>query len=177
MGPIRFSLTTLLMLTTLVSVLLASMKLLHPLSAGTLVLFCCAVFAHVAGNAIGSNLRDQATHGDGPGSALNTLSRPYPGKVNSSDFAPATQLRHKAALGKTIIGATIFTMLAGALGGAVWLLWANHTSLTTAGLLFGATAFGVIGGLAGFLGSSFLLVLGHAIVQAQGKGKRKPNQS
>ena len=124
-----------------------------------------------------ANLRDQATHGDGSGSALNPLPRPYPGKVNSNDFAPATQLRHRASLGKTIIGVTIFTMVAGALGGAMWLLWASHTSLTSAGLLFGATAFGVIGGLAGFLGSSFLFVLGHAIIQAQGKDKRKSKQS
>ena len=167
MRPIQFSLATLLALTGALCVLLAALKLIHPLGAWTSLLFFCAVLAHMAGNAIGTQLRDRAARRNGPGSARNARFRLYADKVAANDFAPDTQLRCRSSLGRNIIWVTIVAAVVGALGGAVWLRWTNRGLLATPGLLFGAAAFGLIGGLAGFLGSSFLTVLAQAVIQAQ----------
>jgi len=162
MKPLRFSLTTLLVITGGLCALLATSRLIPPLGTWTLALFLFAVAAHVAGNAIGTKLRDRGSRSDGPGAARDHYQGQYDDQLTANDFAPATELRHKSSLSRKILWVTLTTAIVGSLGGAVWLSWANRASLTMPGLLFGAAAFGVIGGLAGFLGSSFLLVLGNA---------------
>ena len=61
----------------------------------------------------------------------------------------------------------VATAVVGMVGGAMLLAMANDSSLSMLAWLFGAVACGVIGGLSGFLGSSFCLALANAIHQAQ----------
>ena len=161
----RFSLTTLLGLTAGICVLMATTRVISPLATGAGALLLAAVGAHVAGNALGTHLNDHALR---QRMAKGNLSKHGTGApISSSDFAPPTELSHKASLGRKIVWSTVATAVVGMVGGAMLLAMANDSSLSTLAWLFGAVACGVIGGLSGFLGSSFCLALANAIHQAQ----------
>ena len=173
--PPQYRLVTLFWSVGLFCGLLAAMKVVSPITAFALSLLLLAIVAHVAGNAIGSRLRDSGTR-------LTAVQRPEHGSHSARengpeerDFAPTTQLRDRVSLGRTMIVVTSAGAVFGACAGGSLLAWVNWDQLTTASLMLGAGAFAVIGGFAGFLCSSFCAVFGGALIQAQrdARGQRE----
>lgn len=163
--PPQFGLRTMLSLVALVAILLAARHVIGPIGAFVMLLAVLAVSAHVAGGALGTQLRSIGDTEIGP-DGLPARRRSAQSRVAPSNFAPATNLRESRSLGRPLI---VFTLL-GAMVGAVvgsWLLWlANGDRSTISSVVLGATSFGVLGGLWGFWVSSLLQVVWSAWSQA-----------
>jgi hypothetical protein len=121
------------------------------------VFFLLCVVAHVAGNAIGTSLRDLG----GPrrtDSPVEWFAGRAPVRVSPRDFAPRTELSLKRSLGKPIILVTVAgAVLAGVAGGCgFWWLADGRGTALTIGL--GAAASAVLGGIWTFAAGSFMQV-------------------
>ena len=164
--PPRYRLSSLFFWMAVLCGLLATMKVVSSEMAFLMTLLVLAVIAHVAGNVIGTQLRhrgDQAMRGSMGKNVRNSHRR----RVNPQEFAPTTDLRRRTALGRTMVVMTAAGAVSSFLAGGILLAWANQHQLTAASLILGASALGVIGGLAGYLSSCFFEVLGGAVIQAQ----------
>jgi hypothetical protein len=121
------------------------------------VFFLLCVVAHVAGNAIGTRLRDlggtRPTEASAESLAASSLAR-----VSPRDFAPRTELSLKRSLGKPIILVTVAgAVLAGVAGGCgFWWLADGRATALSIGL--GAAASAVLGGIWTFAAGSFIQV-------------------
>ena len=153
-----------------ICVSLALMRVIGPYGSLVLILFLLSVFAHVAGNAIGTKLRNQGNQpspreeGD---SAATGPARP----LAESDFAPATRLSRGDSLGRTIVVIVCVGAVVGAGVGAYLLYTTLGDKATIANMSLGITAFAIIGGFAGFAASTFVKVLIAANVDAWRNGK------
>jgi len=158
----RFHLRTLLMLVALLCVTLAISRNVSPMAVAVAILFILAIAAHVAGNVLGSHLRDEAT-------AKNLAESPRRRfRVSVADCAPTTRLSHRTPLGSTVVVLTLMGAMAGGYGGCEWLSQSiPHEDLTIANLSLGASSFVVLGGFFGFWIGSFLRVFLVATFQAQ----------
>jgi len=165
--PPQFNLRTMLLAVAIVSVLIALMTSVGPLAAFGILLLVLSIIAHVAGNALGTRLRE---NGNRPLEAEpeNVAARraktqtPLP----SADFAPDTRLGGRHALGWTTIAAVLVGGLFGAGLGGTFLAWLCWDKATTVGIVCGAAASGALGGFAGFLLGSFIGELLRAYLQA-----------
>ena len=159
-----FRLSTLMIVMAITCMGLALMKVVSPFLSGLAVLLLLLVFAHVLGNALGTQLRQSSRHAQ-PLSLDDDI--PTPGNVRDTRIlAPQTRLSHRSRLG---LGTKIMTGIGAVLGaiGGGWLLWwsmKGETSTPAMGL--GVVSCGVLGGFVGFAVSSLLGVLGGAVVQA-----------
>jgi len=137
----------------LLGAIFATLEYLGGHATVLLVLLVLAVFAHVAGNALGTRLRasgDQPLPGHGAGS------RP-PRRARAEDFAPTTRLSERRQLGKpTLIATLAGVVLGGTLGGYGLTLLMQRATLPTVMLAVGAAA--VLGGIWAFLTASFVQV-------------------
>ncbi|HZN36607.1 MAG TPA: hypothetical protein VFB80_22410 [Pirellulaceae bacterium] len=159
--PPQFGLRTLLLVVTACSVLFALGHWLSPIAFVGLLLLVASITLHVAGNAIGTRLRELGDRPPPDDAAANRAGEPRP-----LEFASATRLSERQGLGWVIYAATIAGTLAGGIGGGVW-TWL--TSREPAGLLqlaVGVMAFAVLGGLAAFAAAAFTQVLLGALWQA-----------
>lgn len=164
--PPTFRLSSLLAAISIICTGLALLRLLDPIWAGMFLLFLLIIFAHVAGNALGTQLRDNAR-----------LSKPLhedrkdaaPRRMRPTDeplFAPSTRLSLHARLGLWTLIPTAIGALAGAIGGG-WLLWWSLQGTASLGsMALGVVSCGALGGLWGFWMSSLLGVLGAAVWHA-----------
>lgn len=155
----QFSLRALLLFVGMFCVLLALAKLIGGYATLVLVLFLLTVIAHVAGNAIGMQLRQHdgrhATN-EHERAAMGVIE---PDQLGEHHFAPATQLSRTQRLGWIVFGCVIFGVCFGGVVGAWLLHWAIAEKSTWANMSVGVIAFGVLGGFFGFLISSFVKVL------------------
>jgi len=146
----------------LLGVLFAAASYFGSYATLLLIFFALTIAAHVAGNAIGTQLRENgnrrriASH-----DILQQTRRP----VASTDFAPPSQLHLRSALGLPILITTVMGSVAGAVLGGYGLttLMERPTLLTIA---FGVIASAVLGGIWTFGASSFLQVASSALRQA-----------
>jgi len=163
--PPQFGLRTLLMLVAVCAVVLAIVRLgwLSPIGIGVLAFLAVSVFLHVAGNAIGTRLREI---GDRNGSFQEDVAPPAPRRPQPQDYAPTTQLGQRQSLGWTIIVAVSVGITTGAIGGGIWTFLAGrgHAGLMEIGV--GVIAFAVLGGIGSFATAGFAQVLLSAIFQA-----------
>lgn len=138
------------------SVLFTVMSLVGPMWSTILVWFLVLAAAHVVGNCWGSRSwgADESTLGDDAQSSVS-------GRLAAHGPLPdmsATQLCETTKLG------WIMPLAAGggaALGGAIgvgFLLWLGFEQVGYAGITVGGCSAAVVGGLAGFLASSFVSV-------------------
>ena len=162
--PPRFSLAALFWLIGVLGVLFAAMGYFGSHATLLLIVLALAVFAHVAANALGTRLRENGNRRmDGEG-------KPVAGpaawqRVAKSDFAPATRLRERSALGKPAVIATIVgAVLGGVLGGFGLTLVMQRITVTT--VVLGVFASAVLGGVWSFLAASFCQVALGAAWQA-----------
>ncbi len=162
--PPQFGLRTLLILVTICGVLLALREWFDPIVLFALVFFALSVFCHVAGNAIGTRLRqigDSSDPGESDEPYRSVRSPPRP-----QDFAPATRLSQRHSLGWTIIIASSVGATSGAVGGGLWTFIVARGHARPFDIAIGVIAFTVLGGLASFAVFGFAQVLFGAIWQA-----------
>jgi hypothetical protein len=168
LDPPRFSLSTLLYAVALTAVLCALVSYFGLHSALVLILFALAVVAHVAGNALGTQLRangDKPLPGENGKLAMRSVRR----SPTADDFAPPTELRDRRSLGRPIVIATISGgVIVAVLGGILQLTVLDRTPTATA-LVGGIIACGTLGAFWTFVAFGFVQVAWSAMCQATEK--------
>lgn len=162
--PPRFGLATLMMGVSLLALLFAVLHYVGMLASVITIFFLLCVIAHVAGNAIGTQLRHL---GNLPEQDSNSPADKRRMRFASpSDFAPVTRLRERYSLGKRHVAITLVgAVVGGALGGC-GLLWLGGGTLPWVVCVLGFGASAVLGGIWSFAASSFVHVLLGAWFQA-----------
>ena len=163
--PPQFRLSTLLLLVTGLAAVFASFGLVGSWGTPLLILLILCVVAHVAGAKIGARLRE---NGNRP---VDEAGRPLPRRprqpLAAHQFAPATRLSRRYALGLPILIITALGILLGALLGGGGLAWLNWEKANAVSIAFGAVASGVLGGIFGFWIGSFIQVTTTAGLEAR----------
>ena len=162
--PPQFTLRTLIWLITLLAALFSLVNVVHPLVLTGLVLLALLIVAHVAGNVIGTRLREM---GDRP---VTKEGREVPPRrfnplVDQASFAPPSDLARKASLGLPILIVTGAGVLAGGVSGGLW----GYLAAGSDGwlnIVVGAVAFGFLGGFGSFAAFGFTQVILGALRQA-----------
>jgi len=145
--------------------------------AGWIAVVVCAasVGGHVAGNAIGTRLREAAdrdltrTGGRGRAAAGNFSGRgrAVAGPITDQPLPPRrppAQLQKRTSLGRLLpVSAAIGGVCGGVIGAGALL---QLTSSSLAGALLGGVSSAVVGGLAGFLGASFVEIVRTSLREA-----------
>lgn len=165
--PPQFGMATLLWAMAVLCVVFAVLGAAGPVAALVVVFFCIAVFAHVAGNALGTKLKE-----NGSRRAAKPTPRDRSADLSHEHYAPATNLGEKASLGITTFITTLVGMTLGGVVGGGLLTVFNWEKIVWPSIAVAAIASGVLGGLAGFLASSFVHVMIEAHVQAWRHGRR-----
>lgn len=151
---------TLLSVTAALAVITATFQAVGPLWASVLTLFILAVFAHVAGNAIGTKLRNEGSRPSRPSK------HEQPCTASPHHFAPTTQLSRKKWIGLPTLIASMISALAGAVLGGGLLAKINWEAANVANLSLAAASCAVLGGLWGFWSCSFAKVFWQAWQEA-----------
>ncbi|MEM8678117.1 MAG: hypothetical protein AAGF97_02075 [Planctomycetota bacterium] len=158
--PPQFGVVGLLIFMTLIALVLAIGQTQGPLLASVVALLALAVIAHVAGNAIGTRLRDEGSQ------PMQAVQESRPKTAESHHFAPTTQLSQKKRIGlPTLLISALFALTGAAAGGAL-LAHFNWNRLTVANLTLSVVSCGVLAGLWGFWLCSFAKVALHAWQEA-----------
>lgn len=149
LAPPRFGLKTMFLMVAAVAASLAFWLAVGPGPGIAVLLIGLVVFAHVAGNALGSQLRDGGAR----------IRRTGPQKtVRSGDYAPVTKLSQRAPLGRCLLVATVIGGVAGAIGGGTLLFRLHPESATVSSLGVGCLATGALGSFWAFWVFSLLQV-------------------
>jgi hypothetical protein len=159
--PPQFGLRTLLLGMAACGLLFSLLKWLPPIAVAGIVMLAATIFCHVAGNAIGTQLRDLAAP---PRSEEASPVRLPPAR--RVPRVPPTTLGERKSLGWSIVIATAAGALGGALGGSLWTLASSRGDVGPLNIAVGAVAFAVLGGLAAFGIAALAQVLLGAIWQA-----------
>ena len=126
--------------------------------AGTLALLVvlACVAAHVAGNAIGTSIRD-ATDRDTPARSVDTTVVPAP--------RPLTLLERGESLGRLVpVSAGVGSLAGGLIGTSCLVVFVGSS---VPGALLGGVSSAVIGGIGGFLIAGFIEVVRSAFCEAE----------
>lgn len=151
--PPRFSLASMFWAIGTLAVLLAAMTYLGAYATLLLALFAAAIFAHVAGNALGTKLRDGGGKSPVPLKRDASLCQ----RAEATHFAPATKLRDRHPLGWPALAATLSGAVAGGvLGGIGLTLLMKEITLPAVALAIVAST--VLGAIWAFAAASFLQV-------------------
>ncbi len=169
--PPQLRLSTFLWVVAVLCGLFAVQGIAGPYVAFALTLLVLAVFAHVAGNAVGTRLRDGHRS---PASQSRTPSPPAHHPLDEEDFAPTTQLGQRRSLGWVVIIVTGLGVALGGLAGGIALTIWNWERISIPGVVFAFLFTAVLGGFAGFMASSFVRVFVGAHFQALRHSKRRP---
>lgn len=162
--PPQFTLRTMLLLVSLLAVFFSLINLVHPLVMTGLTLLGILIAAHVAGNVIGTRLREI---GDRP---MTKDGRDIPPQrfhpqIDRTNFAPPSDLAKKVSLGLPVLIVTTTGVLVGGIAGGIW----GYLAAGSSGWLniaVGFVAFGFLGGFVSFAIYSFTQVLLGAWSQA-----------
>lgn len=165
--PPQFSLRSLLLLMTLCAIVFSLVNVLPPMVLGGLVFLMLSIFAHVAGNAIGTRLRDNGSqHGNADDAPQGETWRS--GTPETPRYAPQTKLGQRQSLGWPVFAATGTGLFLGGGGGGIWTASASAGDAAELSILVAVVAFAVLGGFAAFLAFSFAQVGLGALRQALG---------
>jgi hypothetical protein len=154
--PPQFGLRTLLAAFTALGGLLALGQWLQPPAIVLLGFLAVSIFCHVAGNAIGTRLRQIGDSSDQVTSSARVIVPP-----SRHEFAPVTHLSRRQGLGWLVMVVT-----SGAIGGGLWTFLASRGPVGAADVAVGVIAFAFLGGMAAFVVFSFVQVLSCAVWQA-----------
>lgn len=119
------------------------------------LVIAASVAMHVAGNAIGTSLREAADRG---------LERVPPPPVPPLPDRPPALLEQRTSLGRLVPVSAVIGGLVGGLTGTAALL--GLASASVAGGLLGGVSSAIIGGLIGFLGASFVEIVRTSLREA-----------
>ena len=169
LGRPQFSLRTLFLALTAACGLFAGMASVGALVWSMIVMFVLLVAAHVAGNAIGTRLRDGAdsrrkseTYDFDPFDPDRLAARSRP----KWQPPPITRMQQFSPLGwKVFVTSASFSIVGGAIGG-MWLTVHYWHRISAPGIVLGTLASAVIGALAGFLLASFLAIVAESLKTA-----------
>ena len=156
--PPRFSLRTLLLAVTAAGVFFGLFWWFSPLVVLGWAVAALMVAAHVAGNSLGTKLRDRASRRRTPSDVS--------GHAASAHQAPISHLSERWSLGWGMFLLTAFGALATMIGGCLWMERVYHLGLDLYGLAVAATAFGIMGGIGSFAVATFSQVMAVAFWQA-----------
>lgn len=164
LGPPQFGLRALLLAVSAVAVLFGLWQWLSPITFAVLILLVLTILAHIAGNVIGSRLRDGRQ-------GYRTLpeQHEHTSELHDHHFAPVTRLGQRHSLGWLPLLSAIAGTTAGAGIGGGWTAVAIWNQFDWLPVVIAAVAFGVLGGLGGFLTAGFLKALGDAWSEAAKK--------
>ncbi len=171
--PPQFRLSTLMWLIALLCAMFAMIAWVGPYGTLVLIVFVLAVIAHIAGNAIGTKLRENGDRPVAPEDHRGPLKLPLNRPATKDEFAPTTQLSERKSLGLTNLIMTCLGIVLGASVGGFCLTLLNWDRITLPSLIFAVVACGVLGGIGGFATSSFVHVLIGAQLQAMRQAKRR----
>jgi hypothetical protein len=121
------------------------------------IFFLLCVLAHVAGNAMGTRLRDIGSETSAGQPRMFDLRRG--GRVSARYFAPATKLREKRSLGKPIVVITALGAVAGGVAGGLGLAWLTEGRAPWPVSVLGIGACVVLGAIWTFVAGSFVQVM------------------
>jgi hypothetical protein len=175
--PPRFGLGALFATISLVALGLAVWKAVGPVVGVSLLLLLMAVVAHVAGNALGTRLRDRGTQHalvawkDDTSASRPPAAQPRAQPVPPHHFAPVTRLSQRTSLGRFPLVVTVLGGIAGAIAGGLLLQRTSPESATLSTLAVGATASGVLAALFSYWLFSLLQVFLGAWWQAHRHGR------
>ncbi len=137
-------------------------------SALVLILFALAIAAHIAGNALGTQLRANGNQ-PLPGEHGEVTSTSWRRAPAAEDFAPPSELCARRSLGLPIVIATILGgLLTAAAGGLLMIVMFERPPTWTA-IIAGTIACGTLGAIWTFVGFGFVQVAGGAFFQATKK--------
>ncbi len=139
--------------------LLATFQAAGPLAGWSLLLFALAVFAHVAGNSLGTQLRDATDNARLRERSMEQPTQPH-------HFAERTHLAHRVQLRWPMLVLTLICAIIGSFLGGSFLAEVNAAQATTANLALAYGSCGVLGAILGFGASMFLKVVLEALWQA-----------
>jgi hypothetical protein len=160
--PPRFSLAAMFVVVAIFAVLFATATYVGLYATLLLVLFALTVLAHVAGNAIGTQLRDS---GNRQPRDDTSGWRQKQAPLESYDFAPTSQLHHRTSLGRTIVITTVSGSIAGAVSGGYGLATLMERP-TWQVVAIGVIASAVLSGIWSFAATSFFKTAVSALRQA-----------
>ncbi len=170
--PPRFSLATMFWVIGMLAVLLGAMTYLGAYATLLLGLFAAAILAHVAGNALGTKLRDC---GDKTLVRRTEQATPLDLRPKADDFAPTTELRDRHALGWPALIATLAGAITGGLlGGVALTLLMNQ--ITVQAVVLAVIASAVLGAIWAFAAASFVQVSFSAAQQATAEATSRAAQ-
>lgn len=154
--PPRFGLGSLLAVVALLGLVFAFAHYVGLYGFVIALLAALCLMAHIAGNAIGTRLRD----GERPrpdGSRGTTSARPVQ-PVSPANFAPATRLRSRYSLGRPVLIVSGVGALVWGVAGALGLDWLTQGKAAWTVLALGAAASAVLGAIWTFAAASFIQV-------------------
>jgi hypothetical protein len=166
--PPQFGLRTLLLLVTACAMLAALSQWVTPVVIACVAFLMLCVVAHVAGNWMGTRLRDAAPRQSPDDVAPAGFEH---GKPAAGDFAPASRLGQRTNLGWPIVVAAALGVISGAAGGAVWTLVSSRGPIGWMNVAVGGLAFAVLGGIMAFAACGFVQVGLSALRQAHSDPK------
>lgn len=172
--PPQFTLRMLIGLITLLAAMFALVNVVHPVVMAGLVLLALLIAAHVAGNVIGTRLREIGDH-PVTKEGKEAPPRPFDRHVDRNSFAPPSDLARKISLGLPILIVTSAGVLTGGIGGGLWgFLSAGSDGWLN--IVVGTVAFGFLGGFGSFAAFSFTQVILGAWWQAS-RSSAQPYQA
>lgn len=166
LSPPRFSLRGMLVVVSVLCVLFAAFAGVGAHLALGLLLIVLSIAAHLAGAALGNQLRD---HGSRPLHSPDGTDDAGPRRrqPNATDFAPQTNLGERKSLGwPLLIGSSVGGVF-GLLLGGIWITIQFADRATPGVFAVGGLACGLLGAFAAFLAVSFCQVLLRAVRDAQ----------
>lgn len=164
LGPPQFGLRTLLICVSASAVLLSVAQWMSPITYAALLLLVLSIIAHVAGNVIGSRLRDGQA-----GQTAEQEKHEHVSSLHERHFAPVTKLGRRHSLGMLPLISAITGCCMGAGLGGGWTAVLTQRYFEWMPVIVAAVAFGVLGGLGGFLTAGFIKALGDAWSEAANK--------
>jgi hypothetical protein len=156
--PPQFTLRGLFFGLTCCAVLLVTFQVAGPMAASVLILFALAIIAHVAGNSLGTQLRDATDQ-----SNRGTLN---PERAQPHHFAQTTRLAERVRLRWPMMVLTGVCSAVASFGGGQFLAKVNAAQATKANLTLAYGSCAVLGAILGFGLSMFLKVTLEAWWQA-----------
>jgi hypothetical protein len=164
LGPPQFGLRALLLAVSCLAVLFGLWHWMSPITFAALLLLVLSIIAHVAGNVIGGRLRDGQA-----GQRAAQEKHEHVSDLHDGHFAPVTKLGHRQSLGLLpIISAATGTFVGAGLGGG-WTAMVTQPTVDWSPVVVAVIAFGVLGGLGGFLTAGFIKALNDAWSEAANK--------
>lgn len=173
--PPQFSLRSLLLLVTLCAIVCALANVLPPMAIAGLVFLIVSVFAHIAGNAIGTRLRENGSRRvDANDAPIIGAKDPGPAAPRC---APPTKLSERQSLGWPALAATFTGLLIGGGGGGIWTFRMFGPHVAEISVVVAVLAFAALGGFAAFLAFGFAQVGFGALRQALGSSRPNPDDA